>query len=133
MVLQGGGIVTALFRFPIRDGLEPVNVLRWDEDGFYFNTNKPESNAAGSWGRAWYHQHEFTVLRVCESCGKFGTPRKISHRNDCYVPYVGTPLLCCGCWNRARALLRKKEGLEALRKLVKQLLRTRPDAKTINH
>jgi hypothetical protein len=71
-----------------------------------------------------------TSLNTCELCGRKGTRRRVTIRNDTHGwnretrGDWGTPskdMLCVGCWNRVRVIVRKKLAADEIRRLGNQL------------
>ena len=76
----------------------------------------------------------YTEINVCEVCGKIGTPRRVTIRNDVWgwnreskEDYVTEPkmgMLCVGCWNRVRTLVYREDKIDEIRSFIKKLERT---------
>ena len=76
---------------------------------------------------------EYTTLNACDVCGKLGIPRKVRVRNDVFG-WNGesekdwtTPskdMLCTGCWNKVRAIVRKRDEANSCRRMLNKLTRT---------
>ncbi len=76
----------------------------------------------------------YTLINVCEVCGKLGPPRRVTIRNDVWgwnrlsnKDYVTEPkrgMLCVGCWNRVRPLVYREDKLDEIRSFIKKLERT---------
>lgn len=74
---------------------------------------------------------KFSPLHQCELCGKTGVSRRIHYRSDvCNWNlnmeedwFFGTPLnvLCCGCWNKAKAVCNKQDRYRETKKLISKL------------
>jgi len=81
----------------------------------------------------WYQipGPHYTVLNVCDVCGKISTPKKIHNRNDVFGWNFekndwSTPaknMLCTGCWNKAAVIIHKRHDLDKCRCLLNKLTR----------
>lgn len=102
------------------------NILGYsnEEACIWVNFNKVSRK---SWGRTYKFYLPVTWLNTCKACGKTGIPRKVSQRNDCYRSEWGTPMLCCGCWNSARALVRRFNEAKELLTITRKLRRAKAD------
>jgi len=79
-----------------------------------------------------YFDNPVTALNVCEVCARIGTIRQVRYRTnisgwdldgyaDRYKPSKTT--LCTACWNRVRALHKRANECEELRKLIKNTIK----------
>lgn len=52
----------------------------------------------------------YTVLVQCQSCGRIGPPKRVQYRSLLDL------VLCMGCWNRIRAIKKRRDEIAALTK-----------------
>ena len=77
----------------------------------------------------WYSAQGpyYTPLNQCDLCGIWSTPKRVHHRNDCYIDIDGlnwgTPMLCTSCWNRVRPIVRQYDLIRECQRLVRKLRR----------
>lgn len=73
-----------------------------------------------------------TTLNACDICGRLGTRRRVTHRHHIYRWNSDGPrdwktpskhMLCVGCWNKARALVRAISEADEIRRLGRKLHR----------
>lgn len=87
---------------------------------------------------------EYTPLNTCDICGLLGTPRRVRLRSDVWSWMQDHPkdwanggknnCLCTGCWNRARAIVNRRDAIKQNAKTVRKLLRTiQHERKNQNH
>ena len=93
----------------------------------------------------WYQVPgpEYTPLNKCDVCGLVSTPKKVQTRNDVYgwnresrKDYLAPPrnMLCMGCWNRVRALVRRKDETSEIGIAIRKLQRAiQHERKNQNH
>jgi hypothetical protein len=107
----------------------PYNVLRYYRNGFWANFNKTEKNRY-SFANAKFYRYPSTTLRECDVCSKLSTPKKIMCRNLLYKWNVDdkkdyeTPsknMLCTGCWNKIRVLVKRQNVCEENKRLTAKL------------
>ena len=105
------------------------NVLRHYRNGFWANLNKSKASKY-SWCTAEFYLYPSTTLVECQLCGKLSTPKKITCRNDVYRwnandkndrETKGKDILCTGCWNKVRALVKRQAMCNESRKLIAKL------------
>lgn len=83
----------------------------------------------GTPGRLIEGVTHYSPLFVCELCEKLGPKKKIQYRNDCYLYEhrdryrSGTPLLCMGCWNKIRPLVKRIREAQENDKLIRKMKR----------
>lgn len=88
------------------------------------------------WNKAYpkrpcYHENPVTWLQTCGICGWVSTPKNVTYRSDVhkwYLPFgvddgydSSKEVLCVGCWNKARAISKMKEGLRDVKKTTYRL------------
>lgn len=70
-----------------------------------------------------------TPLYKCDVCGKVSVPKNVNYRADCYRwncdnnewTIESKDMLCTGCWNKIRALVKKETEIYEVKKLSKTL------------
>lgn len=105
-----------------------VNVLLDEKCGYFFNTCKKGNM---SFARAMFYRYPYTRVYYCELCGKAGDGKRIQSRYVYGWEYIkkeegnSITILCCGCWNKTKAIKNKhREALEIKRlsnKLLKEI------------
>lgn len=107
----------------MRVGLSPIKCAE-DECGYLYKFK-------GRGQRPKYVKNPVTPLYVCDVCGKRSTPKKIHIRSDVYgwnkSSYLSEEkskgLLCTGCWNRVKAVVKKQREADEIRYLKDKLYR----------
>lgn len=89
-------------------------------------------------GQRWsFHENPVADLRTCDICGRIGAAKRVCYRNDVYrwnvdwKDYTTTSkhMLCTGCWNKVRALVRKERKAGECSLLLNKLTRSISDAR----
>lgn len=68
---------------------------------------EPSLRKDGKPGRLIQHAHWYTPLRTCGRCGKVGVPKKVQYRSLCHQG-GSSGMLCMGCWNVIRPIVKKQ-------------------------
>ena len=90
-------------------------------------SGKVSKNSKRIWGRP------FIPLHVCELCSRIGTPKKVQHRPHCFSwdksiedqcgVVLKTGLLCMGCWNKLRRIIKMQTDVEFNFMLISRIYR----------
>lgn len=81
----------------------------------------------------WLPGNPYTPLHLCDLCSKISTPKKIQYRPMCYKwdadnrkrYWEGrqSGILCMGCWNKVRHIVKREEEVEQSRLLINAINR----------
>lgn len=98
------------------------NILAEYVNGFWINYNKQGNH---SFKRARFYSYPRTELIECELCGKKSTPKKVHYRSDVanWNDDTNKGVLCAGCWNKVRPIVRKEREYFELRAITSRLYR----------
>jgi hypothetical protein len=98
-------------------------------DGFMAKAEGP--------GHRWsFHKNPVADLRTCDICGKVGAAKRVCSRSDVYrwnvedrndYATATKDMLCMGCWNKVRAIVRKEDEADECRRLLNKLTRSISD------
>lgn len=75
--------------------------------------------------RLVYTYREYCPLYVCQRCSRAGSGRQVQYRSGVYAAMGGRSLLCIGCWNQVRPVIRRQEAIDDLMRLQRKLMRTK--------
>lgn len=103
------------------------NLLKETENGAWYNFNK---TAVKSWARAEYRENPTTKLNQCSLCGRMSVPKKVCERNDVWgwnlnngVSGTSKGMLCMGCWNKVKAVVKRRTDADKIKRATNQLNR----------
>ena len=81
--------------------------------------------------RTEIHFIYYTEINACDLCGKLGPPRKVRLRDDVAGwnvektdrEYKGIDILCTGCWNKVKPIVKNMKYLKEAKKLVNKTIK----------
>ena len=87
----------------------------------------------GKPGRLVQVSRAYTPLNTCDLCGKIGTPKKVCVRSKIFA-WNGemrygfrygdaNNMLCIGCWNKVKAIVKKQDEADECRTILRQIQR----------
>lgn len=91
------------------------------------------AKAKGNGHRWVFHKNPVAELMSCNLCGKVGTAKRVCNRSDVYrwnvenrkdYDTASKHMLCMGCWNKARAIVRKRDDVDGLRIFLNKITRS---------